>query len=113
MALDRSQLLKMSSGQLDELFGRSPAGPLPDGEGTGTAIVWPGTYCAPVMAWLARWFFWQGKVFDAKGGCLKNRVTAWGIRDQGDGNAGEELVRPKGLHGHRLLEDFACRADGA
>jgi len=80
MALDRSQLLKMSSGQLDELFGRSPAGPLPDGEGTGTAIVWPGTCCAPVMAWLARWFFWQGKVFDAKGGCLKNRVTAWGIR---------------------------------
>jgi hypothetical protein len=80
MALDRSQLLKMSYGQLDELFGKSPAGALPDGEGTGTAIVWSGTWCAHFFAWIARWFFWQGKVFDAKRGFLKNRVTAFGIR---------------------------------
>ncbi len=80
MPLDRSQLLKMSYEQLDELFGKSPAGGLPDGEATGTAIVWPGTWCAPFFAWIARWFFWQGKVFDAQGGTLKNRVTAFGIR---------------------------------
>ena len=52
IALARSQLLHMSYEQLDELFGRSPVGAIPDGEGTGTAIVFPGTWCAPVFAWL-------------------------------------------------------------
>ncbi len=80
MALNRSQFLKMSYEQLDELFAKSPAGELPDGEGTGTAIVWPGTWCAKVWAWIARWFFWQGKVFDARRGRLINRVTAFGVR---------------------------------
>ena len=80
MALNRSQLLKMSYGQLDELFGKSPAGAIPDGEGTGTALACPGTWYAKILAWLARWFWWQGKVFDAQNGCLKNRVTAFGIR---------------------------------
>ena len=80
MALDRSQLLKLSYEQLDELFGKSPAGPLPDGEATGTALVWPGKLLAPVIAWLVRWFWWQGKVFDASRGVLKNRVTAFGLR---------------------------------
>jgi hypothetical protein len=79
MALDRSQLLKMSYEQLDELFGKSPVGSVPNGEGTGTAIVWPGTWCAKFFAWLARWFFWQGKVFNARKHCLKNRVTPFGI----------------------------------
>ena len=80
MALDRSQLLKMSDEQLDELFGKSPAGEIPDGEGTGTALACPGTWAAKILAWLARWFWWQGKVFDAKRGCLENRVSAFGIR---------------------------------
>ena len=80
MPLDRSQLLKMSYEQLDELFGKSPAGAVPDGEGTGTALACPGTWCAKILAWLARWFWWQGKVFDAARGCLKNRITAFGIR---------------------------------
>src|SRR3954470_2682692 len=80
IAIARSQLLHMSYEQLDELFGRSPVGSIPDGEGTGTAIVFPGTWCAPFFAWLARWFLWQGKVFDRHHGALVNRVTVFGIR---------------------------------
>ena len=69
----------MSPEQLDELFGRSEAGPVPDGEGTGTALACSGTWLAVLLAWLARWFWWQGKVFRAKDGFLKNRVTPFSL----------------------------------
>jgi mono/diheme cytochrome c family protein len=75
MMLNTAQLLKQSRAQLDELFRKSPAGEIPNGEGTGTAIVCPGTICAGLIAWLARWFLWQGKVFDAKRNCLVNRIS--------------------------------------
>ena len=80
MALTRWQLLRMSPEELDELFGTSEAGPLPDGEGTGTAMALPGTWLAIKIAWLARWFLWQGKVFDAKEGCLKNRFSPFSLK---------------------------------
>ena len=79
MPLTRPQLLKMSPEQLDELFGKSEAGPVPDGEATGTAMACSGTWIAKIIAWLARWFLWQGKVFDAKEGCLKNRITIFSL----------------------------------
>lgn len=77
--LDRSQLLKMSSEQLDELFKQSAAGNLPDGEGAGTAVIFPGTWWAKFFAWLARCFFWQGKTFNAREGNLRNRITPFGL----------------------------------
>ena len=80
MALTRWQLLRMSPEKLDELFGKSEAGPVPDGEGTGTAMALSGTWLAIKIAWLARWFLWQGKVFDAQAGSLKNRVTPFSLR---------------------------------
>jgi hypothetical protein len=80
MPLDAAQLLKQSPAQLDELFGKSPAGNVPDGEATGTAIVCPGTICAKLVAWFARWFLWQGKVFDRSRSCLVNRITAFGFK---------------------------------
>jgi len=43
MATSVPDLLKMSQAQLDELFTKSPAGDIPDGEGKGTAIIAPGT----------------------------------------------------------------------
>ncbi len=43
MALNRDQLLKMSQAELDSLFREASAGNLPNGEGTGTAVVCPGT----------------------------------------------------------------------
>jgi hypothetical protein len=80
MTLTRAQLLRMSPEQLDALFGASEPGPLPQGEATGTAIVCAGSCWAKIFAWLARWFLWQGKVFDPQTGYLKNRVTPFGFR---------------------------------
>ena len=79
MPLTAAQLLKQSPAELDELFGKSPAGNIPDGEATGTAIVWPGTICAKLVAWFARWFLWQGKVFEGARNCLVNRITSFGF----------------------------------
>src|SRR4051812_30182210 len=80
MAVNRAQLMKMSQAQLDELFKRSRAGNLPEGEGTGTALVWPGTWRCKFLAWLARWFFWQGKLFHGSEGWLVNRISPFSIR---------------------------------
>ena len=98
MPLTRSQLLKMSPEQLDELFGQSDAGPMPDGEGTGTAMVCPGTWLAKVIAWLARWFLWQGKVFNAKTGCLKNRIGPFSLL----------LIKAKVFAGPSLYDKRNC-----
>lgn len=80
MPLAAAQLLKKSHAQLDELFGKSPAGDIPEGEATGTAIVGPGTICARLVAWFARWFCWQGKVFNRTRNGLVNRITMFGFK---------------------------------
>lgn len=77
--MSRSELLRMSQEQLDELFRRAPPGNMPDGEGTGTVLIWPGTWFAKIFAWLTRCFLWQGKIFDAKGSSLRNRITVLGL----------------------------------
>jgi hypothetical protein len=79
MAYDVPQLLKMSQAQLDELFTKSAPGKIPDGEADGTAIVAPGTKYNKEIARFINHFAWQGKVFDAKKGVLKNRITAFGL----------------------------------
>lgn len=73
------QLLDMSQAQLDELFTNSPAGEIPSGEATGTAIVAPGTTYSKNVADFINHFAWQGKVFDAKKGQLKNRILPFGL----------------------------------
>ncbi len=82
MPLTDRQLLRKPVSELDALFGASPAGPIPEGEARGAAIVCPGGLgvFARILAWFARWFLWQGKVFDPGGGCLRNRVTSFGFR---------------------------------
>jgi hypothetical protein len=79
MAYTVDQLLRMSQADLDELFKKSPSGKLPDGEADGTAIVAPGTNYTKEIASFINNFAWQGKVFDAKKGVLKNRITAFGL----------------------------------
>ena len=79
MAYDVDQLLTMSQEQLDDLFKKSPAGKIPDGEGDGTAIVAPGTKFSPIVARFISHFAWQGKVFDATNGVLKNRILPFGL----------------------------------
>ena len=79
MAYDVPQLLGMSQSQLDELFTKSPTGEIPDGEGKGTAIVAPGTSYTQDIAQFISFFAWQGKVFDAKNGVLRNRILPLGL----------------------------------
>jgi len=79
MAYDVPQLLTMSQAQLDELFTKSLTGEIPNGEAQGTAIVAAGsTYTADIAA-LINHFAWQGKVFDAQKGVLKNKILPFGL----------------------------------
>jgi hypothetical protein len=79
MAYDVAKLLSMSQAELDALFTNSPVGEIPDGEADGTAIVAPGTHFSPTIARFISHFAWQGKVFDAKKGVLKNRILPFGL----------------------------------
>jgi hypothetical protein len=79
MSYDVPQLLRMTQAQLDELFTNSPTGDLPDGEGKGTAIIASGTVFSPEIASFINHFAWQGKIFDAKAGLLKNKILPFGI----------------------------------
>ena len=79
MAYDANQLLGMSQAQLDDLFRSSPAGDIPNGSANGTAIIAPGTRYSAAIAEIINHFGWQGKVFDAANGTLKNRILAFGV----------------------------------
>ena len=59
--MDVDTLLKMSESQLDDLFSKSTAGPIPDGAAKGTAIIAPGTTFSPAIAQAISFFTWQGK----------------------------------------------------
>lgn len=79
MPYDVHQLLAASQSQLDQIFGTGDPKPIPNGEGKGTAIVAPGTVFSPEIATLINFFAWQGKVFDASAGVLKNHITPFGL----------------------------------
>jgi hypothetical protein len=79
MAYDPKQLLQMTQAELDALFSASPAGDIPNGQGDGTAIVAPGTKYSSEIASIVNHFAWQGKVFDAQKGQLKNRILPFGL----------------------------------
>jgi hypothetical protein len=77
--MDVKSLLKMNQAQLDELFTKSKAGPIPDGAAKGTALVAAGTAFTPAIAKAVTLFAWQGKNFDAKHGVLRNRISVLGL----------------------------------
>ena len=79
MAYDVAKLLGLSQSELDALFTKSPVGNIPDGEADGTAIVAPGTMFSPTIAKFVSHFAWQGKVFDANKGVLKNKILPFGL----------------------------------
>ncbi len=79
MPYDTRELLQMSQKQLDELFMQSPPGEIPDGEGRGTAIIAAGTKYSQEIADIVSRFAWQGKVFDAKAGLLRNEILPFGL----------------------------------
>jgi hypothetical protein len=77
--LNPAQLMKMSQRELDDLFKAGPAGPIPDGEAKGTAIIAPGTTYSPEIAEFVSLFAWKGKTFDGKRGVLSNRILPLGL----------------------------------
>jgi len=79
MNYDTKQLLALSQAQLDDLFRANSAGDIPNGPAEGTAIIAPGTRYSTLIAQVINHFGWQGKVFDAAAGFLKNRITAFGV----------------------------------
>ena len=79
MAYDLEKLMDMSQDDLDRLFSSVEAGPIPDGEADGTAIVAPGTRFTPLISRFINSFAWQGKVFDSKKGVLRNRILPFGL----------------------------------
>src|SRR5438105_2124595 len=79
MAYDANQLLAMSQSELDDLFRANPAGSIPNGAAKGTAIIAPGTKYSMSIAEVINHFGWQGKVFDAEKGVLKNKILAFGV----------------------------------
>ena len=79
MAMDVHTLMEMSQAQLDDLFTKSAAGPIPDGAAKGTAIIAPGTVFSPAIAQAINFFAWQGKTFDGPHGVLRNRISVLGL----------------------------------
>jgi hypothetical protein len=75
-----SQLVEMSQTQLDALFRDSPAGPIPDGEADGTAIIAIDAEISELAAKVINLLVWKGKVFDARQGNLRNMVSPLGIK---------------------------------
>ena len=76
---DIPALLAMSSDELDELFRRSPAGEIPDGDAEGKVLVVPGTSVSDNVAG-RRALAWQGKVFDREKGELRNKILPFGLK---------------------------------
>ena len=111
MAYDVQRLLTMSQEQLDALFTASPSGEIPDGEAEGTAIVAPGTaYSANIARFISN-FAWQGKVFDAKKGVLRNKILPLGLNAIiAQGLQGRELARRQAMHRPRLFRHLAAGA---
>jgi hypothetical protein len=98
MPYDVPQLLAMSQAQLDDLFRNSPAGDIPNGPAKGTAIIAPGTIYSETIAEIINLFGWQGKVFDAQKGTLKNKIFAFGL----------EAIIAKVYKGPSWLDDKEC-----
>jgi hypothetical protein len=73
-------LLEMSNSALDELFRRSDAGPIPDGDMQGTVLAFPGTVLAKPLAAVVYLVGWQGKVVDGGRGMLLNKITPLRLR---------------------------------
>jgi hypothetical protein len=80
MAVDVPGLLEMTEGELDELFRRSEAGEMPNGEAEGTVLLRPGTELSGPAAKLIHFIAWQGKVFDREQGELRNEILPFGLK---------------------------------
>ena len=80
MTVTVDDLLQMQQKQLDDLFSAHEAGPIPDGEAHGTAIIAPGTPRSRMLARAVTLFAWQGKEFDREHGTLRNHILPFGLK---------------------------------
>lgn len=80
MAQSVKEWLKLDQSALDALFSAHDAGPIPDGEAKGTAIIAPGTAISDEIARFVSIFAWQGKVFDGEHGFLRNAILPFGLK---------------------------------
>ena len=80
MTVTVDDLLNMQQKELDDLFSAHEAGPIPDGEAHGTAIIAPGTPRSVHLARAVTLFAWQGKVFDRAHGTLRNHILPFGLK---------------------------------
>lgn len=74
-----SDLARASRNELDTIFRKSPAGPIPVGKSRGTAMLIPGSWFDRVLQGLIRLLFWKGKIFAPATSDLKNRIGPFGI----------------------------------
>jgi hypothetical protein len=74
------ELLTQSQQTLDEIFTQASPGPIPDGEAKGTAIIAPGSVFSHEIAQVISLFAWQGKIFDADKGFLRNHILPFGLK---------------------------------
>jgi hypothetical protein len=77
--MNATDFLKMTGEELDSLFGTLESGPIPDGVAKGTAIIGGGRSWSDELAEFINMFAWQGKVFDAKRGVLRNKILPFGL----------------------------------
>lgn len=92
-------LVDCSQAELDALFREGTAGRMPDGPVAGVALVAPGTAISPIMARLTRAFTWQGKVFDAAHGTVRNKISPLGLT----AGVGEVYLAPSWLDGKECI----------
>jgi hypothetical protein len=78
--LHETQLQLKRNTWLDELFRSSPAGDRPEGDLLGSAIVFPGSKLAVILARIAYRVAWQGKVADADRQQLVNKISPLRLR---------------------------------
>jgi hypothetical protein len=103
-AHDAARLLTLRRDELDALFARAEAGPMPDGEYRGTLILPLGAAPLRGAAALVGSLAWRGKVFDAATQRVTNRVLPFALRAV----AAEVRREPSRLDGRAcLVLDYA------
>ena len=79
MPITVEQISKLTSNEIDDLFRRGEVGQIPDGKADGTAIVLPGSFAQPLLERAVLALAWQGKVVNARGQRLRNRILPLGL----------------------------------
>ena len=76
---DAASLARATGTELDEIFRKSQPGPIPTGRTRGTAVLFAGSALTGLLATIARWFWWKGKVFSPPTRDLKNLILPIGV----------------------------------